>query len=461
MLRHFINVSVRNILKHFNYSLLNILGLSIGIASFLFILIYVMDEFKYDRYHAGYEQIYRMNRLYNANEINEDAATCSFPLGPALAEDYPDMVKSVVRFFDFQISEFLFEYERDSTETLKFNEEWFYLADSNVFEVFTFPFIEGDPNTALDRPNTVVLSESTAKKYFGDEPALGKVLRVEEGAMLEVTGVMKDLPRQSHFKIDILGSMSTFWQGNRGQMPQTWIWNPCWTYVQLHDQITSEQLEARLPDFHLAHYPDFQNQKITLYLQSLKDIHLQSHHEYEMHPNGNISYIRILMGIGIFVLLLACINFMNLSTASSAGRGREIGMKKVIGARRVQLLFQFLGEAMVLTLISLLLAAMMVELLLPWFNNFTGKEIARGIIVKPWSIIGGLLLLLGVGLISGAYPALYLSSLKTSHLKDKLSPRRRERCCQENFSGDPVSDLHCADHWHHQCLLATKLFEKC
>ncbi|MEN8227141.1 MAG: FtsX-like permease family protein [Bacteroidota bacterium] len=232
---------------------------------------------------------------------------------------------------------------------------------------------------------------------------------------------MKDLPRQSHFIIDILGSMSTFRQTNRGQMSETWIWNPCWTYVKLNNQIHPEQLEARLPDFHLAHYSDFPDQDITLYLQSLTDIHLKSHHEYEMHPNGNSSYIRILLGIGLFVLLLACINFMNLATASSAGRGREIGMKKVIGARKRQLVLQFLGEAMVLTLLALLLAAILVEFLLPLFNNFTGKEIQRGIIVRPWSILGGVVLLLGVGLLSGFYPALYLSSLNTSHLKDSLS----------------------------------------
>ncbi len=421
MFRHFFTIAIRNILKHFNHSLLNILGLAIGITSFLFILIYVTDELKYDRYHEGYEKIYRMNRLYNSNDINEDAATCSFPFGPALAEDYPDMVKSMVRFFDFQVSEFLFEYERDSGDILKFNEEWFYLADSNVFEVFTFPMIEGDPKTALMRPNTVVLTESTARRYFGDEPAIGKVLRVEEGADLQVTGVMKDLPRQSHFNIDMLGSMSTFREINHGQMPESWIWNPCWTFVELQDNIHPEQLEARMPDFYLAHYPEFQNQDITLYLQPLKDIHLKSHHEYEMHPNGNLSYVRILTGIGLFVLILACINFMNLSTASSAGRGREIGMKKVIGARKRQLVLQFLGEAMVITLLALLLSAILMEVLLPSFNNFTGKEIERGIIVKPWSLVRGLILLLGVGLVSGSYPAFYLANLDTRHLKDSLS----------------------------------------
>ncbi len=421
MLRHLFTIAIRNILKHFNYSILNILGLAIGISSFLFILIYVTDELKYDRFHENHEQIYRMNRLYDSNDINEDAATMSFPFGPALAADYPDMVKSMVRFFDFQVSEMLFENLEDSTNVLKFNEEWFYLADSNVFQMFTFPLLEGDPATVLNRPNTIVLSESTAKKYFGDTPAIGKSLRMEEQIVFEVTGIMKDLPEQSHFNIDMLGSLSSFRALQRGQLPQGWIWNPCWTYVELYDNITQEQLEAQLADFHLRQYADFKDQKITLYMQPLTDIHLQSHHEYEMHPNGKLSYIRILSIIGIFVLILACINFMNLATASSSGRGREIGMKKVAGASKAQLRAQFLGESMIITFLSLLLAAILVEVLLPLFNNFTGKTIDTGIIIHPESLAVGLLLLLVVGLLSGSYPAFFLSRLDTSHLKGALA----------------------------------------
>ena len=421
MLRHFFTIAIRNSLKHLNYSILNIAGLAIGIASFLFILIYVSDELKYDRFHEGYDQIYRMNRLYNSNDINEDAATCSFPFGPALAEAYPDMVKSMVRFFDFQVSEIMFENREDSLNVIKFNEEWFFLADSNVFEMFTFPLIEGDPQTALVRPNTLVLTESTARKYFGDNSAMGKTLYVEEGPGMEVTGIMKDLPRQSHFNIEILGSLSTFREIAGGHLPQSWIWNPCWTYISLHNNISPGQLEARMPDFYKAHYPDFQDQDITLYLQALADIHLQSHHEYEMHPNGNLSYLKILAGIGLIVLILACINFMNLATASSAGRGKEIGMKKVIGARKRSLLTQFLGEAILLTFFALLMAAILVEILLPQFNNFTGKMIDPGIVIKPESILIGLGLLLFVGLLSGSYPAFFLSGQKTSHLKGMLS----------------------------------------
>ncbi|TFH26728.1 MAG: ABC transporter permease [Bacteroidia bacterium] len=423
MLRHIFTISIRNILKHFNYSLLNIIGLAIGISSFLFILIYVTDELSYDRFHENHSQIYRMNRLYNSNDIHEDAATVSFPFGPALAEDYPDMVKSVVRFFDFQISEILFEYRKDSTDIVKFNEEWFYLADSTVFQMFNFPLLEGDPLTVLDAPNKLVLSESTAKRYFGDEPAIGKTIFFEEQLPFEVSGIMKDLPSQSHFKIDILGSLSTFRAMQDGQMPQTWIWNPCWTYVELHDHVSKEQLEASLPDFYLNQYADFQDQDITLYLQSLTDIHLNSHHEYEMHPNGKLSYIKILGIIGIFVLILACINFMNLATASSAGRGREIGMKKVAGARRGQLRTQFLGESLIITFFALLLAAILVEILLSSFNNFTGKSIDPGIVVRPMNLLVGLVLLLLVGILSGSYPAFFLSRLDTSHLKESLSGR--------------------------------------
>ena len=420
MLRHLFTIAIRNILKYFNYSVLNILGLAIGISSFLFILLYVTDELNYDRFHEHHKQIYRMNRLYDSNDIHEDAATVSFPFGPALAEDYPDMVKSVVRFFDFQISEMLFENLEDSSQVIKYNEEWFYLADSTVFQMFTFPLLEGDPATALDRPNTIVLSESTARKYFGNAPAVGKTLRMEEQIIFEVTGVMKDIPEQSHFKIDMLGSMSTFRVMQRGQLPQTWIWNPCWTYIQLQDHVSPEQLESQLPDFHIRQYADFKDQKITLYMQPLTDIHLQSHHDYEMHPNGKLSYIRILSMIGVFVLILACINFMNLATASSSGRGREIAMKKVAGAKSRQLQAQFLGESLIITFLAILLSAILIELLLPAFNSFTGKSIDSGIIVRPASLLLGLVLLLVVGVASGSYPAFFLSRLDTGHLKGTL-----------------------------------------
>lgn len=423
MLRHILNIASRNLLKYFNYTLLNIVGLAIGITSFIFILIYINDELSYDRFHENSENIYRVNRLYNSNDIDEDAATCSFPFSPALQAAYPDMIKSIVRFFDFQISEMMFTNREDSTKLISFNERQFYLADSSVFQMFSFPLLEGDPATVLERPMTIVLSESAAKKYFGNEPAVGKTLWVEEQLPLEVSGIMKDLPSQSHFKIDILGSLSSFRQLSGGTLPASWIWNPCWTYVELHDQIKPEQLEARFPDFYTSHYADFQDQDITLYLQALGDIHLKSHHEYEMRPNSNISYIRILGIIGIAVLILACINFMNLATASSSGRGREIGMKKMAGASKNQLRAQFLGESLIITLVALAFSAVLVEVLLPTFNNFTAKNIDTGIVIQPVSLLIGLLLLIVVGIVSGSYPAFYLSSLSTSHMNSTLAKK--------------------------------------
>jgi len=217
--------------------------------------------------------------------------------------------------------------------------------------------------------------------------------------------------------MDILGSMVTFRDIAGGQYPQTWIWNPCWTYVELADNVAPSQLEAQFGDFYLNHYTDFQNQKVKLYLQSIKDIHLHSSHEYEMQANGNVTYIRILTMIAVFVLILAIINFMNLATASSAGRAREIGLKKVAGARKIQLTGQFISEALVQTFFALLVALMVVELLLPAFNNFADKDISQGLILNPVNILLGLGLLLVVGVLSGSYPAFFLSNLETSRFR--------------------------------------------
>lgn len=420
MLKHNIKIAFRNAMRHLNYTFLNVFGLTLGLTSFILIMLYVTDEIKYDKFHENADVIYRVNRLYNSNDINEDAATCSFPFAPALEDAYPHLVAGTCRFFDFQRSKMLLEYRISEEESIKFNEEWMYLADSNVFKIFTFPMIEGDPETALVRPNTIVLTESTAKRYFGDEKALGKTLRIEEVADLEVTGVMKDLPPQSHMTIDLLVSLATFREIIGGQLPQTWIWNPCWTYIELAENVKPEQLEAQFGQFYLDHYADFQDQEIKLYLQNIQDIHLHSRHEYEMQPNGNATYIKVLTMIAVFVLILAVINFMNLATANSAGRAKEIGLKKVLGAHRSGLRAQFLTEALVQTFFAMLLAMIAVEIILPYFNNFTGKEIQRGLVLNPLNILLGITLVVVVGILSGSYPAFYLSSLSTGKFRGEV-----------------------------------------
>ncbi len=413
MFRHNIKIALRNILKYWNYSIINIGGLAIGLASFIFIVLYINDELRYDNYHENADRIYRVNRLYNSNDVDEDAATLSFPAGPTLVLDYPGIVENQVRFFNQLRNQWFFDYQKSDDEIIRFNEPHFMLADSTVFDIFSFPFIEGNPETALDNPGTIVVTESTAKRYFGDEPAIGKVLRVEEGFNFEITGVIEDLPTQSHLKIDILGSLNTFRQFSpNGQLPQTWIWNPCWTYVLLHEGTDPELLNERFPEFYEKHYNDLQDADVTLYLQSLTDIHLKSHHVYEMRPNSNIVYVYILSIIAVIILALACINFMNLTTASSAGRAKEIGMKKVFGSSRKKLIFQFLGEAVVQSFIAMLIAIIIVELLLPGYNNFTGKNITPAFLVEL-KILGFIIgVAFVVGLIAGAYPAFILSSFK-------------------------------------------------
>jgi len=412
MLKHQIIIALRIILRNLNYSIINIGGLAIGLAAFIFIIIYITDELKYDMFHDKADRIYRVNRFYNSNNVNEDAATLSFPAGPALQFEYPDMIENVCRFFDFQVSKLFFEYRNDSSEIVRFNERNFFLADSTLFEMFTFPFVEGDPETALLRPNTIVLTESTARRYFGNESPVGKTLRIEEFTDMEITGVIRDIPSQSHFKIDILGSLSTFRQLGGGQLPQTWIWNPCWTYVLLKEGVSPDQLEDKFPEFYENHYFDLSNQDVTLYLQPLTDIHLRSHHDYEMQANSNYIYIYILSAIAAIVLVLACINFMNLTTANYACRTREIGIKKVFGSSRNRLTIQFLGETIILSFIALIIAAVLVELLLPGFNRFTGKLVSQDFLLKPVSLAFAVLLAIIVGLFAGTYPAIFLSSFQ-------------------------------------------------
>ena len=302
------------------------------------------------------------------------------------------------------------EYIKDDTTQVKYNEPGFFVVDSTVFQMFTLPFVRGNPETALDAPNKLVLTESTAARYFGDEDPIGKTMRLVEQLDVEVTGVIEDLPSQSHFRVDLLCSMSTVRMAFGGQLPQTWIWNPCWTYIELADNVTPEDLEARFPEFYENHYPDLSNQDVTLYLQKLTDIHLKSHHDYEMHANSNIIYVYILSVIAAIVLALACINFMNLTTANSATRTKEIGIKKTFGADRMVLMKQFIGETIFTTLVSLVIACILVEILLPAFNQFTDKNISGDYIIAITSIGFGILLVAAVGLLAGAYPAFYLSS---------------------------------------------------
>lgn len=414
MFKHILTIAIRNIARYWNYSIINIVGLAIGLASFMFIILYITDELSYDTFHEHADRIYRVNRFYNANDANEDAATCPFPLGPTLETAYPDIVEKSVRFFNALRPYWFFDYTNSNNEVIKFNERNFMFVDSTIFGIFSFPFVQGNAETALDRPFALVISESTAKRYFGDEPAVGKTLRLEEFSNFEITGVFKDIPSQSHMKIDLMASMSTFIQFNRGrgQFNPGWIWNPCWTYVLLKPGVKPEVLDERFPDFYKTYYTGIQNQDVRHYTQALTDIHLKSNHMYEMRQNSDIMYVYILSIIAGIVLILACINFMNLVTASSAGRAKEIGVKKVFGSNRSSLTLQFLGEAVIQSLIATIIALILVEIFLPSLNNFTGKQMFTTVLFEPKFLFFIALLALVVGMFAGTYPALVLSSFQ-------------------------------------------------
>jgi putative ABC transport system permease protein len=407
MFNNYLKIALRNIFKYKGYSLINIVGLAIGMACCLLILLYVQDELSYDRYNENADRIYRVIEEVRLEGVGEESSSMPFPTGDTLPLEYPDAVEASVRFFNFQLPTMSVQY--GTSDEKLFNEPRFFFADSAVFQVFSFEMIEGDPKKALEEPNTIVITEAMAEKYFEDEDPMGKTLRWQNGVNLRVTGVIKDVPPNSHFQFDFLGSFTTLRRLFGGNLPQNWYWNPCWTYILLRDGVSADSLQAQFPALVQKYFPDSIKNKVVIKLQPLKDIHLFSHLDYEINPNSDISYIYIFSAIAVFVLLIACINFMNLATARSANRGREVGMRKVLGAYRTQLIKQFLGESMILCVIAAVLSVLIIEIVLPAFNAFSGKILSTDYFTDGSLLAGLIVITLTVGILSGIYPAFFLS----------------------------------------------------
>jgi putative ABC transport system permease protein len=407
MFNNYLKIALRNIFKHKGYSLINIVGLAIGMACCLLILLYVNDELSYDRYHENADRIYRVIEEVRLEGVGEESSSMPFPTGDTLPLEYPDAVEASVRFFNFQLPTLSVEYGTSGDK--RFNEPRFFFADAAVFQVFSYEMIEGDPQKALEEPNTIVITESMVEKYFDDKDPMGKTLRWQNGVNMRVTGVLKNVPANSHFQFDFLASFATLRNLYGGNLPQTWYWNPCWTYILLKKGVSPNSLQSQFPALVQKYFPDSIKDKVVVKLQPLKDIHLFSHLDYEINPNSDISYIYIFSAIAVFVLLIACINFMNLATARSANRSREVGMRKVLGAYRIQLIKQFLGESMILCAIAAVLTVMIVEIALPAFNAFSGKALSTDYFTDGRLLAGLLLITLAVGVFSGLYPAFFLS----------------------------------------------------
>lgn len=414
MLRNYLAVALRNLWKNKFYSVINILGLAAGLACFIFIFIYVRDELSYDRYHEKADRTYRVNFEGYAFQQDLNFAVVGAQLGPVILEDYPE-VEQQCRFR--QRGAYTVRYEDQSYR----EEDWIF-ADSTLFDVFSFELVQGDPQKALAEPNTIVMTEEQARKYFGAENPLGKSLRVDNDHLYRVTGVMKEMPKNTHFNFNMIASLSTL---DESRDP-TWLSNNFQTYVVLREgtdpAAVDEKLEELVYQYVAPEIERFMGKTyddilagggfISFSLFPLTKIHLYSDKLGELGANGDIKYIYIFTFIGIFILLLACINFMNLATARSATRAREVGMRKVVGARRPQLIFQFLSESVVVTFLGLLIAVGAFLLLLPYFNDLSGKEFTLRGVSTPGLWGGMLLLVLLVGLAAGSYPAFYLSAFR-------------------------------------------------
>ncbi|MFD1001673.1 ABC transporter permease [Ohtaekwangia kribbensis] len=410
MYRNYFSVFKRSFVREKGYSFLNVFGLAIGVTCFLLISLYIRNEYSFDRMHTKADRIYRVHEVLQSDGVGEHSASQPFPVAEALLTDHGSQILSAVRFFNFQAPTLAMA---TIDNTKEFNESRLFCADSTVFDVFDYKFVEGDP-TALDKPETIVLTQSMARKYFGSEHAIGKYLRFQGNTNLLVTGILEDIPLNTHFQFDGLISFRTLDQVYDPRTPQNWhwYWNPCWTYLLLRDASDAPYLEAAMPAFVKKHFPEFVREDVKLELFPLTDIHLKSHLDYEIQPNSSLTTLYIFGSIGIFVLLIACINFINLSTARAAKRAKEVGMRKTLGSQRFQLVGQFLFESILLCVLSVVIAITLVLLLLPMFNAFTEMNVTPMALLEPFYLTLLTLLPIGVGVAAGLYPAVVLSGFK-------------------------------------------------
>jgi putative ABC transport system permease protein len=424
MIRNYLKTAYRSLLKNKGFTAINVLGLALGLATCLLIVFYVFDELSYDHYNKNIDRIYRVNSAIRFGGISNTYAVSPAPTAAALKSDFPE-VEQVVRFRSKGGNQV-----KKSTQNIQ--EDMMLYADPSVFSVFTLPMIDGNPATALKDPHTVVITETIAKKYFNKTDVVGQTLVFNDTSLYKVTGVIKDIPQQSHFRSNFLISMSTLPEA-RDNM---WFSNNFNTYVLLRPGASYKSLEAKFPAFLRSHagaqlqsiihisYDKFEQSGnyFKFSLMPLKDIHLRSNAVGELGMNGNIQYVYIFSIIAVFILLIACVNFMNLSTARSANRAREVGVRKVLGSAKKHLVFQFLTESIIVTLVAAILAMAAAWVLLGRFNELSGKTLIITPHMLAWLAPGMLLMVIVIGFIAGSYPAFYLSGFSPiSVLKGKIS----------------------------------------
>ncbi len=411
MIKNYLKIAFRNLVRHKAYSLLNISGLAIGMACSILILLWVNDELSFDRFHANANEIYRLT--CNAGDFN--AAVSPAGMGEGLQKDMPE-IKACVRVS--KTSTNLFEVGNN-----KFEEKRAFFVDSNFLQVFDFRLLKGNPVTALQRPDGILITEEMAKKYFGSEEALGKTIKRDNSENFTVTGILADPPSNSHLQFDFILPMSSITDKVDDLKDKAWNRFNFYTYLQFDKNINSTpaglaKLTQRIKQIYTPHNPTMQ---VDFHLQPLTAIHLHSSLQIDLPGHGNEQYVNIFFIVALFIIAVACINFMNLATARSARRAKEVGLRKVVGAGRLQLIAQFLGESMIISFLSLLIAVGVVFLLLPAFNHLAEKELSFHLLNGKMLLM--LLSIAGItGLLSGCYPALFLSGFRPIKvLKGKIN----------------------------------------
>ncbi len=416
MFKNYLMVAFRNLKRQKGYSLINILGLAIGMALCLLILVYVQDELSYDGFHEKADRIYRIAQVEDHDGQILHYMRIGGGINSRLETDFPEAIEKTVRLLPTG------EVWTRFDDKL-YREDRIYVADETFFDIFSFEFLNGDPENALKEPNSIVLNRTTAEKYFGSIDCLGKMVRVDIPGvpLIEVKGVVGDLPVNSHFHPDALVSFSTIVNEQNEQFFNQVFGNTVWSYILLKEDYPIANLESRLPEFLNKHLDEnLKNRLKELYPQPLKDIHLRSSTdpftEIEPENTGNITYLYIFSAIAFLVLLVACINFMNLATARSVRRAREVGMRKVVGAVKQQLIRQFIGESMFIAVLALPVAIGLAYLFLPVFNSLTGREMGVSYFSNLVLLPALLAIVLFVGFVAGSYPAFFLSAFRPAHV---------------------------------------------
>ena len=421
MIKNFFLITLRNLMRDKSYLILNLMGLSLGIAGSILILLYVRHELSYDQFHINADRIFRVNCSARLEGKEIEAAVTAPPQAKVFMQEFPEIVDATRYYYPYD--------QKVTYNHITYHEKGFSYADPNFLQIFNFPLVKGDPRTALQNPNSVVITENIARKLFGTDDPMGKSIILENGLVFQVTGVARDIPDITHFRLDYLASFNTLPESKS----EIWLAQMLETYIVLPEKYPADTLESKfvalMDKYVLPQVEMYMHLKVTSYedfvtagnkfeytLQPLSDIHHNTRYMLSYEKGTDKVYLYFFSIVAIFLLFIACINFMNLATAKYSYRSKEVGLKKVVGSSRGQLIRQFLTESMIITTIATCIALTLVELILPSFNNFTGKVLFIGYLNNWYTIPSLVAFTFLVGMISGSYPAFYLSSFNPAEI---------------------------------------------